>query len=526
MSLRRLTHPLLQHKLIRFALLALVLAVFAMVLRYAATTKPLREDLESILTVQQMALANYVARDVDFKLTERNTLLSTIAATLPLRLLDHPAQLRQWLAEQQHRQPLFSQGLLVTDASGRAIADYPQRAERTPGRLIDRAYIQSSLAGEATVGRPVVGRAAHEPVLPMSAPIKDASGTVRGVLVGVTALGAPGFLSLSPENHGKDTADFLLVSPHDQLFVASTQPKMVLRPTPPVGVDAVVDRAMSGYRGTGLSINSDGVEEVAAVASVASTGWFVVARNPSAEALQSLGATTRNHGLLQLPMVLVLLVIATVGVVFIFQPERITQRFAPFAAPIGRLLPRLHGNKPHAPRMTLHDNLTGLPSRSLLKDRMGQALSRAHRNERRVGLLIVDLGQFKALNEELGRDAGDAALMEMARRLAGVVRESDTLARLGTDQFAVVMGELDNDAESAKIAACAVAAKCLDCVLPLVNLHGVKRQLRASIGIALSDGTMGWDELQTAANRALSEAKQAGGDRYCVAATLQAAAHA
>jgi GGDEF domain-containing protein len=87
----------------------------------------------------------------------------------------------------------------------------------------------------------------------------------------------------------------------------------------------------------------------------------------------------------------------------------------------------------------------------------------------------------------------------------------------------VVMEELDTDFEMAKIAACAVAAKCLDCVLPLVNLHGVRRQLRASVGIALSDGAMGWTELQAAANQSLQEAKQAGGDRYFVAAADGAA---
>jgi diguanylate cyclase (GGDEF)-like protein len=407
----------------------------------------------------------------------------------------------------------------VTDATGRAIADYPQRPEHEAGRLVDRAYIHSSLAGEASVGRPVVGRAAHGPVLPMSAPITDASGTVRGVLVGITALAAPGFLSLSPQHHGEDGADFLLVSPHDQLFVASTQPDMVLMPTPPAGVDTLVDRAMAGYRGTGLSVNADGVEEVAAIASVPSTGWFVVARNPSAEALQNLSASTRNHTLTQLPMVVALFMMAAAGLVFALQPDQIAQRLAPFTAPFGRLFPRLHGNKPDMPKVALHDSLTGLPNQFLLKDRMAQALSRAHRNDRRVGLLIVDLGQFKALNDELGRDAGDAALIEMARRLGAVVRESDTLARIGSDQFAVVMGELDKDAEMAKIAACAVAAKCLDCVLPLVSLNGVKRQLRASVGIALSNGAMDWEALQTAANQALLEAKHAGGDRYYVAAT-------
>lgn len=529
--MQRFTYPLLHPKLTRWALVVLtvvVVAFLAVELHFATGPKPLREDLESALTTQQMALANYVARDVDYKLTERDALLATMAAALPLHWLDSPEQLGQWLAEQQHQQPLFSQGLMVTDTSGRVIAHYPQHDEFAPGRMVDPDYIRSSLDGQTNAARPLLGRASHVPVLPMSVPIKDALGTVRGVLVGITALAAPGFLSLSTQHHGQDSADFWLVSPHDQLYVASTQRNMVLKPTPPTGADALVDRAMAGYRGAELSVNANGVEEVAAIASVPSTGWFVVARNPSAEALQSLSGSTHNRALPRLPMVIALLLMAAAVLVFALQPKNFGRRLAPFmapfAAPLGRLLPRLQGGKPLASREALHDSLTGLPNRSLLKDRMAQALSRAHRNDRRVALLVVDLGQFKALNEELGRSAGDAALIEMARRLGLVVRESDTLARIGFDQFAVVMGELDSDAEIAKIAACAVAAKCLDCVLPLVYLNGVKRQLRASVGIAMSQGTMDLDALQTAANQALLEAKLAGGDRYHVADTAPGAA--
>lgn len=522
MPLHRFTNLFSNPKLTRFALvtlMALVVAICAVELHFATGSKPQREDLKSALTTQQLALANYVARDVDYKLAERDALLVSMAAALPLHMLDHPVQLRQWLAEQQHQQPLFSQGLMVVDTSGRLIADYPAHPERATGRLVDPKYIGSSLDSDANTIRPVVSRAPHVPVLPMSAPIKDASGTVRGVLVGITALAAPGFLSLSPQHHGQESADFWLVSPLDQLYVASTQRNMVLKPTPPTGVDTLVDRAMAGFRGADLSVNADGVEEVAAIASVPSTGWFVVARNPSAEALNQLSANTSSRALPRTSMVIALLLMASAGLVFALQPKYIAQRLAPFTAPFGRLLPLLQGSsKPLAPRAALHDSLTGLPNRSLLKDRMAQALSRAHRNDRRVGLLIIDLGQFKALNEELGRSAGDAALIEMARRLGLVVRESDTLARIGIDQFAVVMGELDSDAEMAKIAACAVAAKCLDCVLPLVYLNGVKRQLRASVGIALSQGAMDLDALQIAANQALLEAKQAGGDRYYVAA--------
>jgi len=172
--------------------------------------------------------------------------------------------------------------------------------------------------------------------------------------------------------------------------------------------------------------------------------------------------------------------------------------------------------------VALHHTLTGLPNGALLTDRLTQAVARANRNGARVGLLIIDLDQFKSINEKLGNAAGDAALIEVARRLGATVRESDTLAHVGADQFAVVMGELDGDYETAKVAVCAVAAKCLDAVLPLITLNGAPYQLGASAGIALSHFGMNLDDLQTAAHHALHEAKQAGGDRYFIAAPAAA----
>lgn len=503
----------------RLILVTCALVLVSVLAQPFLTSQHLRKDLGAMVAAQQMALANYVARDVDYKLTERHSVLTHIAAKLPIALMGHPAQLRQWLAEQHRLQPLFTQGLLVTDTAGRPLADHPHRPANMHLRYGEQEFIRRSLAGEVAVGRPWAGHVAtSEPVLPMSAPVKDASGTVRAVLVGMTGLRAPGFLSLNPQNQTDENSDFMLISPRDQLFVASTQPDLVLQPTPPSGVDALVDRAMGGYRGSGMAVNEDGVEEVAAIASVPSTGWFVVARNPSAEAFHAMDSAPPSLALARLPMMLALLLMAATGLIFAIQPHIITHRLGHLSTPIHRLLTRLQPNPSKMAHMAHHDALTGLPNRALLADRLDRALARAHRHGKRVGLLTIDLDHFKSINSALGNDAGDAALMEVARRLEAIVRESDTLARVGGDQFAVVMEELDEDRELAELAACAVAAKCLDAVLPAITLKGSAHQLGASAGIALSEGIQGQDALQTASHHALQEAKRAGGDRYFIAA--------
>ena len=90
-------------------------------------------------------------------------------------------------------------------------------------------------------------------------------------------------------------------------------------------------------------------------------------------------------------------------------------------------------------RLAHHDMLTGLPNRVLFQDRLDQALARGRREGCKGALMLLDLDQFKEINDSLGHAAGDAALIEFSRRLAMATRESDTVARLGGDEFAVLL---------------------------------------------------------------------------------------
>ena len=96
-------------------------------------------------------------------------------------------------------------------------------------------------------------------------------------------------------------------------------------------------------------------------------------------------------------------------------------------------------------RMALNDALTGLANRTLLGDRISQATARAERGARPPSVLVLDLDEFKTVNDGLGHGAGDRMLVEVARRLTRVVRETDTVARLGGDEFAILMPDVSED---------------------------------------------------------------------------------
>lgn len=520
----------------RLLLLALCLVILGTVVRYYALTDFLRKDLSTVVESQQLALATYVANDINDKIVQRQSLLEHLAASLPIGLIGQPDRLRAWLRERYEFQPLFSAGLFVVNLDGIALADYPVLPDRVNSNYGDRDYIQTGLKGESFIGRAVIGRAPKEPVLPIAVPIKNEKSEVKAVLVGVTALAAPGFLnSLLQSRIGGTTGGFLLISPRDKLFIASSQPEMVLKPTPPAGVNALHDRAMAGFRGTGITVNANGIEEVSAMISVPSTDWFVVARVPTSEAFATV---TRTQQFLIKGAALTLLsfaILASIGLYFVFRhlfraaahADRMTLGELPLEplpvtrddeaghliSAFNRLLVKLNDNQAALARIALYDTLTGLPNRALLYERMLQLLAQAKRKETKVALLFMDLDGFKHINDTLGHQAGDEALHQVANRFSKIVRQADTLARVGGDEFVLVLNDLGNNAEEAAVT---VAVKCIDALKTPFSISGTACMAGVSIGIVMGNGIISPDTLLLSADQAMYEAKKAGRGRYVI----------
>jgi diguanylate cyclase (GGDEF)-like protein/PAS domain S-box-containing protein len=161
-------------------------------------------------------------------------------------------------------------------------------------------------------------------------------------------------------------------------------------------------------------------------------------------------------------------------------------------------------NKIH--RLAYYDPLTELPNRSMFLDRLHQALALAHREKRQVCLVFIDLDNFKDVNDTHGHDLGDKLLREVAVRLAGTMRESDTLARLGGDEFVVVLTSVTNQ-ESTAIAAQRILSVF---TLPFF-IDGEQIYSSASIGVALyPDDGRDTESLLKCADTAMYCAKNEG----------------
>ncbi len=158
----------------------------------------------------------------------------------------------------------------------------------------------------------------------------------------------------------------------------------------------------------------------------------------------------------------------------------------------------------------LHDALTGLPNRVLFEDRLQQALKRRIRNpDRSLAVLFIDLDRFKNVNDSLGHPVGDRLLQEVARRLARGVRSMDSVARIGGDEFTVLLDGVRSAEEVDE-----VAGRLLDAVRVPVEVGSAELVVSASIGIALPDGdALRSDDLLRDADTAMYRAKAAGRNR-------------
>jgi len=156
------------------------------------------------------------------------------------------------------------------------------------------------------------------------------------------------------------------------------------------------------------------------------------------------------------------------------------------------------------------DSLTGLPNRNLFQDHLSQELVKASRARCSLALLLIDLDQFKDINDTLGHDAGDIMLQEAARRILSCVRKSDSVARLGGDEFAVILSELSDNNHIEVI-----AQKILTDLAKPFQLQSQIFHLSASIGITLypNDST-NLDSLMKNADQAMYVAKDSGRNRF------------
>ena len=164
----------------------------------------------------------------------------------------------------------------------------------------------------------------------------------------------------------------------------------------------------------------------------------------------------------------------------------------------------------HLTYLAQYDHLTGLVNRSLFRDRLVQAMARSKRLQQPIGLMLLDLDRFKAVNDTFGHDMGDELLKTVSERLKACVREVDTVARMGGDEFTIILEGVTSEENILM-----VAKRITESIATPFELKGQKISIGVSIGITIypqDDHPV--DELLKHADTAMYRAKQQGGSAF------------
>ncbi|GEO81196.1 bifunctional diguanylate cyclase/phosphodiesterase [Pararhodospirillum oryzae] len=479
----------------------------------------LRRDVVALTAAQLSSIAGYVARVIDRDVTQRRAYLDHLAQRLPPDVLADPGLLSRHTLSRDRRF-FFTLGLFIADARGIILGQ--EEDTLLPSPHPDAPFFAEALRTGFAVGQPRMGEMSGVPEVTLALPIPARP---DWVLVGTVALRDSNFLEGLYTAKVGESGGLVLLSPRDRLFLGASDYDVLLLPTPREGLHPQHDAVMKGFRGTGIGRRVDGTEELAAIASVPSTGWALVARLPTREvdapvrALQDVMLGTAGVVFLGLAVLLTWMLRRMLRPLRhgASQADRMTSGDIPFeplpvarddevghlTAAYNRLLSTLLQSRADMAYLAHHDPLTGLANRRTFGERLAGEVSRTRRHDGVFALLYLDLDGFKPINDTHGHQAGDEVLRQVAARLGAAVRREDLVARLGGDEFAVLLPDQGAD-EARKI-----AHKLHQAVTSPIPFQGGSLTVGVSVGIALyprdgdsAEALLGWGD------RAMYQAKK------------------
>lgn len=275
----------------------------------------LESDLKQSLSNQMSGMVDYVARGLDSEMTLRIESLDDIARLVTTDMMASPDKAQRFMGNQVSAYRLFPHGLQLLNTDGVIVALYPFQNGRIGHSLADQAYFKDAMAGGKTaVGQPVRERFSNEPVLNIAAPIRDASGAIKGVLTGSIALSDGNMFGELEKTKIGHSAYFLVISRSMGIIVSATDKRRILQPVPTRGVNPLLDRRIyEGYEAAGVTINSLGDQVFTVSRNMNNTDWLVLAAMKTDEAFDPIMTIKRQiYAIALLMSVLIALVLRLV----------------------------------------------------------------------------------------------------------------------------------------------------------------------------------------------------------------------
>lgn len=430
-----------------------------------------KRELKQTLTVQQMTLVTVVAQGIDQKLISAQTALVSVSRELAPWVLNDPDVTQQFLDYRSGTKSIFDHGLIILSKDGRIIAETPYFPERIGRDLSFRDFYKKTIAtGKPVISEPFLStRVPGAPLIIFTAPIRDENGALIAVLLGGMNLLQNTFLGDLSHTRIGSSGYLYLLSPDRRIIMHPDRSRIMSDKVPP-GANKMLDKAVEGFDGVDENVNSRGLRALATFKHLQTTDWIVGSNYPLEEAYEPIYRAQKYCiAAIVISAILTILVIRWMmgsytnalvrfarhvkeisskkGAERLFLPE--TRDEIGILAGVFNTMIQEHDYKSEElHHLSNHDSLSGLYNRSYFDEEL-KRLSSSRITP--ISVVMIDIDDLKVCNDKYGHSVGDALIKATSQVLLDSFRVEDAVARIGGDEFAVLLPGVD-----AELAQCAI----------------------------------------------------------------------
>lgn len=502
------------------------IAIFVMLIIFTCvplvahvTLSFLGDEFEQALKAQQATLVTRLAKELDDELlVSQRALLSAARSVTPDHLAS-PAAAREFLRTLPALASLFDNGVFLFAADGKLLAGTIGEVARPGMDFSDRQYVRATVAtGRPQISSPYISRQPHRhPVIMFTAPILSRDGRLVALMGGSMDLLKENFLGALADAKVGRTGYFYLFTADETIMTHPQRGSILDRGLPP-GVRSLYARGADDAAISGETVNAAGKAVITTVKRLGAVPWMLAADYPVAEAYEPVSAVRRSvwhwivpGGFLIAAVVWLFMRQLTMPMLSLAEQIREIEETGTYrnvligsgdeiqtiADAFNSLMNRLHDREEKLVHLSTRDPMTGLYNRRFFEAEL-ERLDRGRHYP--VSVIMVDVDSLKVVNDTLGHEAGDRLILMASRALQGAFRAEDVMARIGGDEFAVILEGVDGAAATEALAR--IRGSVADC-----NGGQTEFRLSLSLGAATAAGPGALGEAWRRADRRMYEDK-------------------
>ena len=499
-------------------------------------------EITQKINIEQYTQAKFIAKDIKDKIERRVQFISGLTDLISPQTAQSKTLLLNTLKAHLKLTNIFPQGFAVVDLDGTVITEYPVISGRKSFSFSKSEwFIQAKKTHNVVISTPFISQINGQLLMPMAKAIRDENGRVLGILAAPIFLNYPGFMDYIFDKNHRQQGEIIVASRDDEIFVASSNPALLLTSTPPLGENKFHDAVMNGFNGYDESTINDGNVMLTAVADINEPNWFVIIRTPIDIAYKSLNESFYS-AIINGVLVSVMALFTISFTLFLFftplknaakSVKKMVENTQPLTQikmykndEVGELITgfnllidmvnerNVNLKKANLVLESLSqtDELTQIANRRYFDQTLSQAWRIQGRHQEPLTLLLIDIDYFKKYNDAYGHLAGDDCLKNVTKAIQKTInRPTDFFARYGGEEFVILLfSDIKEGAIIAEKARLAVSD------LQIEHKDSQCKMLTISLGVAsvIPQITSDPVELIEKADQALYQGKANGRNRY------------